>query len=321
MKRLLIGLCAVLMLSGCGSKESSVAKIGVIQLVEHTSLNEIYDSFSKELVALGYEDGKNVVVDFKNCQGELSNLPSIVQNFEADKKDVVVAITTPVAQGAMALAKNTPVVFSAVTDPVAAKIVTDLSVTDKNITGTSDAVSVEQIIELAMTLVPSAKKVGFIYNPSEANSVSNYEKLLVVAKDKQLEVEAVSIASSTELQTAASVLCTKVDMIFVSNDNTVAEGMPILAKVANEAKIPVFTGADSMVKDGGLATVGIDYSELGKKTAQMVVEILKGKKVSELPVVVFKDNLFITINETTAAAIGLAIPEEVLKNPKCILVK
>ena len=300
---------------------TEMKKIGVIQLVEHKSLDIIYNSFKDELKNLGYVDGENVKVTFQNAQGDMSNITSIVQGFEGDKQDVVVGIATPVAQGAMSLTKTTPVVFSAVTDPIGAGILTDMNAPDKGMTGTSDAVQIDKIMDLALQITPDVKKVGFIYNPGEDNSVTNLGLLENYVKEKNLELETVSISTSADLQTAAASLFEKVDMIFVSNDNTVAEAMPILTTEAIKAKKPIYVGADSMVMDGGLATVGIDYTDLGKETAKMVDEILKGKSVNEIPVKVFKDDLFIYVNTDTAAALGIEIPESIKTDKKFVEIK
>lgn len=300
---------------------TEMKKIGVIQLVEHKSLDIIYNSFKDELKNLGYVDGENVKITFQNAQGDMSNITSIVQGFEGDKQDVVVGIATPVAQGAMSLTKTTPVVFSAVTDPIGAGILTDMNAPDKGMTGTSDAVQIDKIMDLALQITPYVKKVGFIYNPGEDNSVTNLGLLENYVKEKNLELETVSISTSADLQTAAASLFEKVDMIFVSNDNTVAEAMPILTSEAIKAKKPIYVGADSMVMDGGLATVGIDYTDLGKETAKMVDEILKGKSVNEIPVKVFKDDLFIYVNTDTAAALGIEIPESIKTDKKFVEIK
>ena len=300
---------------------TEMKKIGVIQLVEHKSLDIIYNSFKDELKNLGYVDGENVKITFQNAQGDMANITSIVQGFEGDKQDVVVGIATPVAQGAMSLTKTTPVVFSAVTDPIGAGILTDMNAPDKGMTGTSDAVQIDKIMDLALQITPDVKKVGFIYNPGEDNSVTNLGLLENYVKEKNLELETVSISTSADLQTAAASLFEKVDMIFVSNDNTVAEAMPILTSEAIKAKKPIYVGADSMVMDGGLATVGIDYTDLGKETAKMVDEILKGKSVNEIPVKVFKDDLFIYVNTDTAAALGIEIPESIKTDKKFVEIK
>ena len=301
--------------------DKDLKKIGVIQLVEHKSLDIIYNSFKDELKNLGYIDGENAKITFQNAQGDMSNITSIVQGFEGDKQDVVVGIATPVAQGAMSLTKSTPVVFSAVTDPIRAGILTDMNAPDKGMTGTSDAVQIDKIMDLALQISPDVKKVGFIYNPGEDNSVTNLGLLENYVKEKNLELETVSISTSADLQTAAATLFEKVDMIFVSNDNTVAEAMPILTSEAIKAKKPIYVGADSMVMDGGLATVGIDYTDLGKETAKMVDEIIKGKSVEEIPVKVFKDDLFIYVNTDTAAALGIEIPGSIKTDKKFVEIK
>ena len=304
--------------SAAADTNKDMKKIGVIQLVEHKSLDIIYNSFKDELKELGYVDGENAKITFQNAQGDMANITSIVQGFEGDKQDVVVAIATPVAQGAM---KTTPVVFSAVTDPIGAGVLTDINAPDKGMTGTSDAVQIDKIMDLALQITPDVKKVGFIYNPGEDNSVTNLGLLEKYTKEKNLELQTVSISTSADLQTAAASLFEKVDMIFVSNDNTVAEAMPILTSEAIKAKKPVYVGADSMVMDGGLATVGIDYTDLGKETAKMVDEVLKGKPVNEIPVKVFKDDLFIYVNTDTAKALGIEIPDSIKNDKKFVEIK
>ncbi|MCF0115723.1 MAG: ABC transporter substrate-binding protein [Erysipelotrichaceae bacterium] len=327
MKKITVALMSLLLvLAGCSTAKeetgtvasTDLPEIGVITLMEHTSLNQIQDAFTEQMKALGYEDGVNCKFDYQNAQGDVNNVVTIVQTFEGNPKDVVVAITTPCAQGAMKLTETTPVVFSAITDPVAAGIVEALDKTDKNITGTSDAVQVDQIIDLALTISPDAKTVGYIYNPGEDNSVATLAKLEDYAKEVGLTVETVGIMSGTELQAAASTLCQSVDFIFVSNDNTVAESMPVLANEAIANGICVYTGADSMVLDGGFATVGIDYTDLGKETANMVDSILKGTEVAEIPVKVFDTDLFIYVNKNTCAALGIELPESITSNEKYV---
>ncbi len=298
--------------------DKKIPTIAIVQLMDHTSLNIIHNAIMSRLEELGYKNGEGANIIFKNAQGELSNVASIMKTLEGSKPDVIVPITTPVAQAAMGLAKTTPVVFTAVTDPIKAGVVTDFDKTDKGMTGTSDIIQVDKILDLARQITPNIKNIGYIYNAGEDNSVSNLAKLEDYAKEHELEIVKSSITTSSELQSAASTMVEKVDAIFVANDNTVAEAMPILMSVANKAKKPVYVGADSMVMDGGFATVGIDYNDLGKETANIVDEILKGKKTSEIPVKVFKDNLNIYINTDTAKEIGIEIPKEILENERYV---
>ncbi|MEF9967898.1 MAG: ABC transporter substrate-binding protein, partial [Longicatena sp.] len=238
-----------------------------------------------------------------------------------NKSDVIVAIATPTALSAAKYAKKIPVVFSAVSDPVGANLMKDLSKPENNITGTSDEIQVDQILELALKVNPTLKKLGFIYNSSEANSVSNLEKAKKFCKEKNIELVEGSGANITEIQSAVSVLVDKCDAIFAPNDNTVASSMNALVETANKKKIPVYTGADSMVSDGGFASVGIDYTDLGKETAKMVDQILKGKKVADIPVKVFKTNLNIYINENTMKTIGISLPKDIQDSKNLVIMK
>lgn len=319
MKKLLsLFLAFGLLLTGCSSKTSvdNTKKIGVIQLMDHTSLNLIYDSFLERIKELGYSEDQ---ITFLNANGDMTNVETCVNQLASDQVDVAVAITTPVAMSAVKLTDSMPVIFSAVTDPVSAGLVSDLNA-PTTMTGTSDAIAVDQIIDLAMQFVPEAKKVGYIYNPGEANSVANLGKLEQIAQEQGFTVETASVSSSADLQTATTVLAQKVDFIFVANDNTVAEGMPIVAQEAKKLNKLVFTGADSMVMDGGFATVGIDYASLGQETANMVDKVLTGTSISDIPVKVFDTDLYIYVNSAYATELNVAIPDDILANEKYVAI-
>ena len=295
--------------------------VGVAQIVSHTSLNTIRDSFSAQMEELGYIDGENIEINYADASNQQSNLNSIITQFEDDESDVIVAIATPTAQAAANAAETIPVVFSAVSDPVGSKLVSDPEHPDLNITGTSDEVQVDQILDLALQLVPEAKTVGFLYNASEANSVSNLESAKEYCDQKGLTLVEGTGSNLTELQSSASVLCEQVDILFAPNDNTVASGMAALSQIALDAQTPFFVGADSMVQDGGLGTVGIDYEELGIETANMVDAILNGEDPSEMPVKVFKDDLNIYINQSALDQLGLTLPEEIQNNERLVIME
>lgn len=280
-------------------------EIGVVQIVDHLSLNTIRDAFVKEMEA---QLGDRVNIECKDAQNDQSNLNSIVQKFVGDEKDLIVAIATPSAQAAAAATSEIPVLYSAVTDPEAAKL-TGIP----NVTGTSDAIPVESIFTLASKLTPDAKKFGLVYNTSEVNSVSVIEQAKEYMSANGYEFAEATITNTSELQQAASSLVGKVDAMFTPIDNTVASALAVIAGVCNENKIPYYVGADSMVSDGGLATVGIDYSVLGTRTAQMAAEVLGGKSPSDIPFEVMSD--FSTIlNTKTAETIGVQVPEDVLSS-------
>lgn len=315
-------LLSTTLLFGCASNtDDSIPVVGVAQIVSHTSLNTIRDSFSAQMEELGYVDGENIEINYADASNQQSNLNSIISQFEDDGSDVIVAIATPTAQAAANAADTIPVVFSAVSDPVGSKLVSDPEHPDLNITGTSDEVQVDQILDLALQIDPSIKTIGFLYNAAETNSVSNLEKAKAYCDANNLELIEGTGKDMTELQSSALSLCEKVDILFAPNDNTVASGMQSLSQIALDAKIPFYTGADSMVQDGGFATVGIDYEELGKETANMVNQILNGTSVSNIPVKVFKDNLNIYINQNTLNTLGIQLSDDIKNNDRLIMVE
>lgn len=306
------------LLAGCGSgsdKEASgdQVRIGLVQLVEHPSLDTIRENIIKQLETEGYKDGETAVIDYQNAQNEQANLKTICQNFVADECDVIIAITTPAAQAAFGETKDIPIIFAAVTDPVAAQLVEDFNAPGGNITGTSDLVSADKIMDLALQITPDIKTIGALYNSSEVNSVSVVEDLKAYAKKNGLKVQEAAVTNSSEIQQAAQSLAGKCDAVFSPIDNTVASAMSVASDVFTKAKIPFYVGADSMVADGGLATYGINYESLGAETGKMVAEVLKGGDTSTIPVKVM-DDMQAYINQNTADAIGITIPEDVLNN-------
>ncbi|AFQ42806.1 ABC transporter substrate-binding protein [Desulfosporosinus meridiei] len=304
--------CAPSKTENTGSTDTK-KKIGIIQIVEHPSLNTIRDSLIEELKAQGYKDGESITIDYQNAQGDQTNLKTISQKFVSNKYDLIVAIATPSAQAVVSETKDIPILFSACTDPLGSGLVTNMEQPGGNVTGTSDAVSAEKIMELSKRITPDFKTIGALYNSSETNSVSVVNELKEYAKKNNMTVIDATVTNSSEVQQAVTSLVDKVDVLFSPIDNTVASAMPLVTQIANKAKKPVYVGADSMVKDGGLATYGINYQVLGKETGAMAVEILKGKKAGDIPVKTMKD-MDIYLNNSTAKAIGINLPEDVLKS-------
>lgn len=324
-KQLLKGLLAVTlattMLAGCGGSNTEMKKVAIIQLVEHTSLNTIKSAFDERMKELGYEEGKNVEYIFKNAQGDTNTAASIIQDFKGENPDVVMAIATPVAQSAATMAEDTPVVFAAVSDPVGAKLTTTLEKPDKNITGTSDEIQVELILDKALEINPNLKTLGVIYNKGEANSVTNIKKAKAYCDAKGIEMKEATVTGVNEIQSAIDVLSTKCDAIFAPNDNTVASAMNVVGNACTKAKIPLYVGADSMVQDGGFLSVGINYENLGKETADMVDQVLKGTPVSDIPVKVFKEDLNIYINEKVLNELGITLPDSIANDKSLSMMK
>ena len=277
--------------------------VAIMQYVEHPSLDTIRESIIDELEAKGYVEGQNITIDYQNAQADQSNLNTIASKFVGEKADIIIAIATPAAQAVASATSDIPIVFSAVTDPISAKLVDDLNRPSGNVTGTSDAIPVDQTFELCKELTPDVQKIGFLYTASEVNSQSVIEEAKTLAKDYGFEFEESTITNSSELQQAAEILAGKVDAIYTPIDNGIASAMPILAEVGKDAGIPIYVGADSMVQDGGYATVGIKYEDLGVKTADMAVEILEGAAISDVPVATL-DRFYKVINKKTATAIN-----------------
>lgn len=254
-----IALAAMMMasMSGCSGNSNSGGSssahqgddkvhVGVVQIMEHTSLDTIRESFLDEMEALGYGEDK-VEYDIQNAQGEQSNLSTICKKFVGDDVDLIVAIATPTAQTAAASTTDIPIVFSAVTDPVEAKLIQNPQQPEGNVTGTSDAIPVDEVMKLCQKLTPEVKTIGFLYTTSEINAQITAEKAMAEAEKMGYQTKLMTISEVSELQQAAQSLAEDVDAIYVPIDNTIAQAMQTLAQVGIDNQIPIYTGADSMV--------------------------------------------------------------------------
>jgi len=308
-KFLSLALLAILLLAfaACDTNDSNdTVTIGIVQMVEHPSLTLIRETFIAEMQELGYTD---VNFDVRIGPGaDMTALTTIAQTFVGNNVDLIVAIATPAAQAAAAQALGTdiPVVFAAASAPVAAGLVESLERPGVNVTGTSDRIDVDAIFNFALELTPGISTVGFVYNLGEVNSVSVINDAKAVLAAKGISYIEATVSSTADVQQAALSLVGNVDVIFTPIDNTVAAAMPVLAQVAIDAGIPVYTGADSKVMDGGLATVGIDYAILGAETAKLVSRLLAGASAYTEPVVTMQEFRTV-VNRQTAEAIGVDI--------------
>lgn len=290
------------------SGDARQVTVGLIQLVEHPSLDEIRAAITARFEEKAAENGLDITINYQNAQNDTSTINTICQQFVASGVDIIIAIATPAAQGAAAAAENSgiPVVFSAVTDPVSAGLVENMDAPEGNITGTSDAIPVEKIFALAEELTPDVNSFGLIYNTSEDNSLSVIAEVKAYLDGKGVPYTEGAVTSAADVQTSARNLLGRCDAVFAPIDNTVASAMGVLADEAIQAGKPVYVAADSMVADGGLATVGVNYTNLGSQTADMALKILTGTPVSQVPVEVLRDNA-VVVNPDTAAAIGVDV--------------
>ncbi len=285
-------------------------KIGIIQPVEHPSLNQIREYIIIGLEEQGLKD--KVEITYKDAQGDASNINTIISQFVGDEMDVIVPIGTGAAQSAAAATKEIPVVFAAASYPVDAGLVKDVNKPEANVTGVSDAIDVELIFDLAFELTPDVETFGFIYNTGEVNSASAINKAKEYCDANGIKYLESTITNSSELLQATQSLVEKVDAIFTPTDNTVASAMPVLSAETQKAGIPVYTGADSLVIDGGFATVGVDYTILGRQVAEMVKKVVDGVEIADIPVETLAEYATI-VNTTTADKIGVKFTDEQLK--------
>ena len=308
---IMAGVMAVVVLTGCTApgeaKENERYRIGIVQPVDHPSLNRSRDSMVEELERLGM--GDRVEITMQNANGDMSLLQSIMQNLIGERVDMIVAIATPAAQAALSSTSDIPIVFAAVSNPVEAGLVKDPSNPEGNVTGVSNSIPVEDIIELSKVLTPDVKTYGFLYNSSEINSAASIDNTKEYCDREGIPYREVSITSTADIQQAVSSLVGQVDALFTPNDNMVASAMATYSQVATEAGIPIYVGADSMVADGGLATVGIDYNLLGEQTGRMIARIIDGESIGENPVETVSEYANV-INVGIADKLGVRIPEE-----------
>lgn len=288
-------------------------KIGVIQYAPHPSLDNCYTGFKKGLEEAGLKEGVNFTIDFQNAQGEASNSDLIAKNMVSKKYDLIMAIATPSAMSAYSAAKNTsiPVVFTAVSDPVAAGIVKVISKPETNCTGSSDVLPLEQQVKMIRAFMPSAKKIGILYTTSEPNSVSQLKDIKGLAPKYGFEIVDVGVTNASEVAAGAQTLVSKgVDCINNFTDNNVVNNLSTLLQAANSKNIPVFGSEEEQVKNGCAASQSIDYIALGKETGKMAAKILKGEaKASDIPVYQVKDCTPV-YNKDVLAKLSLTLPAE-----------
>lgn len=273
----LIKLTFVFFLLSLSSAQSSPTKISILQLVEHPALNVTREGFLEELNKLGYQEGENLILEFQSAQGNPTLAAQIAQKFMSDKPDAIVGIATIAAQAAMAATKDTdiPVVFSSVTDPIGAKLVTSLEAPGGHVTGVSNFVSVESQFKLFKRVLPTLKTLGIIYNPGEANSIALNAMMEKAAPSFDLTMVMAVASKTSDVMAATRSLCGKVDAVFVNNDSTALSAFKSVVKAAQACGIPAFVSDIDIADHGALAALGPDQREVGRQTARMVDFILK----------------------------------------------
>ncbi|HZP75987.1 MAG TPA: ABC transporter substrate-binding protein [Pseudolabrys sp.] len=289
--------------------------IAIIVMNDTPQLLEVKEGLLKGLAKHGYVEGKNLKVDFKSAQGNFGTAQQIVRQFVGERPDVIVPITTPTSQAAAAATKDIPIVFSTVTDPVAAKIVPSNKHPGGNASGVTDVVPIERQLAVVKQLVPNLKTLGLLYDPSLDNARSTVEQVKKVAPTMGFTTVESGAMGLNNVPAAAQALVGKADAIFVPNDTTVYGAFESVVKVGQDAKVPVFTAERRSVQRGAVATVGFDFVQMGLVTADMVDKVLKGAKPGDLDVVRMEDvpdSLGLYINKASAEKMGVKVPPELL---------
>ncbi|MDR0434574.1 MAG: ABC transporter substrate-binding protein [Gracilibacteraceae bacterium] len=285
---------------------AAVYKIGVIQLAENGAFTDMREGFLNRLSELGYAE-EQLEVDYKNAQGDVGTLNTICQEMARSDKNIVVTIATPAAQAYVSQESEIPLIFISVSDPVSAGIMSDLSAPDRNATGSSNLVPVDEIFQMAATLTPEVKDYGILYNTGEANAVSTVANAKAYLEANGYTFREATVTNSSEVQQAAEALAARAEAIYVPIDSMVQTAMPQVAQIAKDAGLPLYGSSPVMVRDGALATVSTDDTQVGAVAAELADRYFQGTPITEIPAVAISDFIFV-INQTTADAIGVTIP-------------
>ncbi|QDF96087.1 ABC transporter substrate-binding protein [Azoarcus sp. DD4] len=287
--------------------------VAVTAIVEHPALDAVRDGVKDALAKAGYEEGKNLKWQYQSAQGNTGTAAQIARKFVGDQPDAIVAIATPSAQAVVAATKQLPVIYSGVTDPVAAQLVPSMAPSGSNVTGVSDVLSLDKQVELIRKVVPNAKRVGMVYNPGEANSVVVVKALREMLPTHGMSLVEAAAPRTVDVGSAARSLIGKVDVIYTNTDNNVVSAYESLVKVGNDAKIPLVASDTDSVKRGAIAALGINYRDLGEQTGRMVVRILKGEQPGSIASET-SSKLELYVNPAAAKKQGVTLADALLKS-------
>ncbi len=289
--------------------------VAIMTMVDTPQLIEVKDGIIKGLASHGYVEGKNLKIDFKSAQGNFGTAQQIARQFVGEAPDVIVAITTPVSQAVVAATKDLPVIFTTVTDPVSAKLVSGNTHPGGNVSGVSDLVPTELQINLVKDVVPGLKTLGLLYGSSQDSARATVNSIKSIAPQMGFNVIEAPAMGVNNVASAAQSLVGRVDAIFVPNDTIVYAAFETVVKVAQEARVPLFSAERRSVQRGSIGTVGFDVVQLGMETADMVDKVLQGTKPGDLDVVYMKDTpngIGLYLNKTSAEKMGVTLPKSVL---------
>jgi putative ABC transport system substrate-binding protein len=295
---------------------ADVKNVAIITMNDTPQLLEVKDGLMAGLASHGYTEGKNLNVNFKSAQGNFGTAQQIVRQFIGENPDVIVTITTPTSQAAIAATKDIPIIFTTVTDPLKSKLVTQEKHPGGNASGISDLVPAERQLDVVKEIVPNLKTLGLVYDPGLDNARSTVESIKAIAPKMGFTIIESPAMGINNVPSAGQALVGKVDAIFVPNDTTVYGAFESLVKVAQDGKVPLFTAERRSVQRGAVATVGFDFKDMGMRTADMVDKVLKGTKPGDMDVQYMKDlpnSLALYINKDSAEKMGVKLPPDLLK--------
>lgn len=302
-------------LAACGNTnnatEDGKKTIGILQLVEHGSLDAAYEGFKEGLAEGGYKEGENLTLEYQNAQNSQDNLKSMSEKLVKNSPDLLLGIATPAAVSLANETTDIPIVVTAVTDLVEAKLADSNEAPGRNITGTSDMVPIDKQIQLLLSIVPDAKTIGIMYNAGEANSKIQADLAEKALKDAGVDVKVLTANTTNDVQQVTTSLAKDVDGIYVPTDNTFASAAAVVGEVAKETKTPIVAGSVEQVEDGALATFGIDYKSLGKQTGELAAKILDGDEMPATTPVETANKLELVVNQEMATALGID-PESIV---------
>ena len=300
------------------AQTAPVKSVAVTAIVDHPALDAVRKGVEDELKAQGWQAGKNLKYQYQSAQGNAATAGQIVRKFIGDKADAIVAIATPSAQAAAAATSSVPIVFSAVTDPVAAKLVKDLKAPGGNVTGVSDRLPLAPQVDLMLKVVPTAKRVGIVYSPGEINSTILIKELKAVLAQRGMTLVSAAAPRTVDVQAATKSLVGKVDLIYSSTDNNVVSAYETMVRVATDAKLPMIAADTSSIKRGAVAALGMNYYDMGRQTGKMVVRILKGEKPGSIAVEEGRTTM-LELNAKAAREQGATLSAALLKEGKVIV--
>lgn len=312
---LIIVLTIIVVVPSCKNKNNrnKIFTVGITQIASNPGIDAIRQGFLEEMEKLGYKEGVNIKYYQTNANGDMAVAQSIAQKYVSDKCDLIFPITTPSSQACAKAIKGTdiPLVFGAVTDPVAAGLVDSLERPGGNISGTIDKWPVAEQFDLLLQLVPNVKKIGVIYNPGETNSEANIKEVEKVCNTRNLALVKVPVSNTNEVYSAAQSLVGRCDSFYIPADNTVITAMEAVVKVSEQNKIPLLPGVSSNIEQGGFGTIGPDYFDIGVESAKIADKVLKGKKAGDIPIATAKRFEYF-FNTRSAKATGVNISEDLL---------